>query len=257
MPVNRPYHRTCRQFIDGHYAEGGRWKYIRHPDYAESPEHYIRAFLLIQKDLQSLFDYIEPADTNLLCFSYRIHELLLRSCVEVEANCKAILKENGYTKKGDLKMEDYKKIEYSHRLSSYQVKVPFWHGHQNLRTPFAAWAHGGSLSWYQAYNATKHDRHQAFAQATFSHLIDAVCGLVAVLAAQFYTEDFSPAPSRLALEGNGDGMESAIGEYFRIQFPNDWPVEQRYDFNWQSLKNENNPFQTFDFDSLPHQGNQV
>lgn len=90
MAITRPYKRTCRQFADGQYTEGGRAKYILHPRYARSPEQYVRSFLLLSKDLQEFFDYIEPADVN--CYSYRIHALLLRACVEVEANCKAIIK---------------------------------------------------------------------------------------------------------------------------------------------------------------------
>lgn len=98
MGVKRPFRRTCRQFIDNSYANDGKSAYITHEKYAKSPEHYIRAFLLIQKDLHTLFDYIEPSDKNLKTYSYRIHELLLRTCVEIEANCKAILLENGYVK---------------------------------------------------------------------------------------------------------------------------------------------------------------
>ena len=91
MGITRPYRRICRQFTEGSYARSGRSRYIEHPKYAKSPEHYVRAFMLLLKDMQELFDYIEPADENLSCYSYRIHELLLRACVEVEANCKAIL----------------------------------------------------------------------------------------------------------------------------------------------------------------------
>jgi len=91
MSIKRPYHRTCRQFVDGEYAEGGRWRYLVHPLFALSPAPYVRAYLLLLKDLRDLFDYVEPADTNLRCYSFRIHALLLRACVEVEANFKAIL----------------------------------------------------------------------------------------------------------------------------------------------------------------------
>jgi hypothetical protein len=56
-------------------------------------------------------------------------------------------------------INDYKKIEESHRLSAFQVKIPIWHGSNDIRTPFASWASGGSLPWYKAYNDTKHDRH--------------------------------------------------------------------------------------------------
>ncbi len=128
MSITKPYHRTCRQFVDGEYSEGGRWQYILHPKYADSSDHYIRAFLLLQDDLKKLFQYIEPSDTNLNTYSFRIHELLLRTCVEVEANFKAILKENGYKKSDKWTRHDYKKIEESHFLSKYKVKYPFWRG---------------------------------------------------------------------------------------------------------------------------------
>jgi hypothetical protein len=147
MTVVRPYRRTCRQFTDASYGDSGNWAYILHKKYAKSPEQYIRAFLLLQKDLHNLFDYIEPSDQNLACHSYRIHELLLRACIEVEANCKAILLENGYTKSCDLNMGDYKKLNSSHKLSSYQVKIPTWHGESACRKPFLAWDSGGALPW--------------------------------------------------------------------------------------------------------------
>ncbi len=250
MPINRPYRRTCRQFMYGSYTEGGRWQYMAHPQFAQAPEHYVRAFLLLLKDLQELFDYVEPADKNLSCYSYRIHSLLLRACVEVEANCKAILTENGYSKAGDMNMNDYKKIEKTHLLSSYQVKVPTWSGNRYARSPFLAWSTGRSLPWYQAYNTTKHDRHSEFEKATFGHLIDACCGLLVLLSAQFETNDFSPGNTLMAFEGANDGMENGIGGYFRVKFPDNWPVELRYDFDWQKLKHEADPFQTIDYSKI-------
>lgn len=250
MPIDRPYRRTCRQFVDGGYTEGGRGQYMVHPKFAQAPEHYVRAFLLLLKDVQELFDYIEPADVNLSCYSYRIHALLLRSCVEVEANCKAILKENGYTKASDMTMDDYKKINTTHRLSSYQVKIPNWTGRKETRSPFLGWATGGSLPWYQAYNTTKHDRHAEFEEATFEHLLDACCGVLVILSAQFETNDFSPGNTLLAVDSRNDGMESGIGGYFRVKFPNDWPQEFRYDFDWHKLQNESDPFQTIDYSKI-------
>lgn len=248
MAIAKPYRRTCRQFVDGHYTEGGRWGYMVHSKFAQSPQHYVRAFLLILKDLQELFDYVEPADANCGCYSFRIHSLLLRACVEVEANCRAIIKENGYVK-ADPSMVDYKKIEKTHLLSEYAVRIPQWNGTRGVRTPFSAWVTGGSLPWYQAYNVTKHDRHTQFQTATFDHLMDAVCGLLVILSAQFYTNDFSPGPTQLAVATGwpADDMESGIGNYFRVRFPENWPVEQRYDFDWQALKEDPDPYQEIDY----------
>lgn len=255
MPIDRPYYRTCRQFVDGSYTEGGRWMYALHPAFAQLPGQYIRAFQVIQKDLEELFDYIEPADTNLSCYSYRVHEVLLRACVEVEANCKAILLENGYSRSGDLRMEDYQKLELSHRLSSYEVRVPNWHGSRALWRPFEPWRHvptkgpasSRTLPWYAAYNSAKHDRRGAFERATFENMLGAVTGLVAILSAQFHTHDFSPAGWGLGGGGPEDGMEAAIGGMFRVKFPDDWPIEDRYQFSWQALEAEADPFRKLQF----------
>lgn len=249
MTVTRPFRRTCRQFANGSYSEGGRWEYVQHPKFAKAPDHYVRAFLLLQEDLQRLFQYIEPTDTNLKTYSYRIHELLLRTCVEVEANCKAILLENGYSKPDNWTMDDYKKIECSHFVSAYRVKYPIWVGAKSIRQPFSPWSTAKRLPWYSAYNATKHDRHVKFHKANFKHLTDAITGLVVLLSAQFLTHDFAPSNSSLSFEGPRDGMESAIGGYFRVKFP-DWPREKRYDFKWQELKSESDPFDKFPYNDV-------
>jgi len=221
-----------------------------HPKYADAPEHYVRAFLILLKDLQELFDFVEPSDNNLSCYSYRIHSLLLRACIEVEANCKAILSENGYARSGDWNMGDYRKIEKTHLLSAYEVKVPIWSGSREMWVPFAAWANNGSLPWYRAYNTTKHDRHTEFPNATFEHLIEAMCGLLVLLSAQFETNDFSPGNTLLAVGGPRDGMESGIGSFFRVRFPRNWPPELRYDFDWQTLCDEDDPFETIDYENI-------
>jgi len=136
MSITKPYRRTVRPFKDGSYGER---RYIEHPKFAKEPQHYIRAFEVIQKDLIELFDYVEPSDANKQCFSYRIHQLFMRTCIEVEANFKAILCENSYACSSNLTMRDYRKCEKSHKLSEYQIKLPVWQGDQLIRTPFSAW----------------------------------------------------------------------------------------------------------------------
>ena len=96
MSVLRPYRRTCRQFTDGSYSEGGRWIYLLHKRYATDARHYVRAFLLLQQDVLDLFIYIEPSDKNLHTYSHRIQQLLMRVCAEIEANLTAILLDNDY-----------------------------------------------------------------------------------------------------------------------------------------------------------------
>jgi hypothetical protein len=114
------------------------WAYIRDPDYAKNAEHYLRAFILIQNDLQSIFEYVEPSDECRTAFSYRMHALLMRVCVELEANFKAILEENTFTPpaKRSLNIGDYRKVDATHHLSSYEVMLPIWSGAPRIFKPF-------------------------------------------------------------------------------------------------------------------------
>ena len=178
MALAKPLRRTCRQFPDATYSGSGRWIYVLHPQFAIEPQHYVQAFLLLQKDLLDLFAFIEPADENLKTYSHRVQQLLMRTCVEIEANCAAILTENGYRPEGGghLDMRDYRRIERSHRLSQYRIRIPLWRGNNRIVRPFAAWEErDAGLDWYQAYNKSKHDRHECFERANFDEIGRASC----------------------------------------------------------------------------------
>jgi hypothetical protein len=121
MSVPIPFRRTCRQFSDGKYTEGGRWRYIRHPKFSiSSPLQYIRAFKILQNELLELFEYIEPADVNRPVYSYKIHGLLMRVCIEIEANFRAIFEENGHKLDDRANIKTYKnlKIHIDYRPSA-------------------------------------------------------------------------------------------------------------------------------------------
>ena len=112
--------------------------------------------------------------------------------------------------------------------------------------PFSSLTGAGSLAWYQAYNQTKHDRHEQFEQANFDNLLSAVSGLIAVLSSQFHTRDFS-THDYLVPDMPRDGWEIAIGNYFLILFPSDWPLANRYAFDWEKLQQDVDPFQNLAF----------
>ena len=91
-----PYYRCYRPIrgTDGSSTE--EHNYLVDHEYAKHPEKYTRAFLQLQKEMKSLFEYVEPGDNNLKTYSNQIQQLLIRVCIEIEANFKAIFKENIY-----------------------------------------------------------------------------------------------------------------------------------------------------------------
>lgn len=257
MAVDTPFHRIARPHADGLYTPGGRWVMVRHPAYADRPHRWVRAYLLLQDDLLQYLESVEPSDGNLQTHSLRSADLLIRTCIEVEANLTAILRANTYSKLSSLNMKgDYFRIEKTHFLSQYKVQFPYWDGAQRTRQPFQAWERGQyeRVPWYHAYNKVKHDRAEQLPEATFQHLTDAWCGLMAVLTSQFLFEDFSPAHDRLAIGGYQGvfdrDFEPAIGSYLGVKLPDHVPTDDRYDFDWAKLRDLDNPFARFDYDNI-------
>jgi len=260
MAVDRPYYQTIRQFSDGEYKHSWHVQraLLQCGAYGERPDLYIRSFVLLQDDIRELFKFVEPADANQSSYSLRTLELLVRTCVELEANFKSIFRANTYRRAtGNANLnakDDYFKINRSHYLSGYRVRVPYWSGVEGERRPFEAWSAGDyqPLPWYQAYNNAKHDRLYALSEASLRHLIDAWCGLAVVLTAQFLQEDFGPG-HQIITTGYGvsllDGFEPAIGNYLSIAPPEDVPVEDRYEFDWRALLEQDEPFVRYDYDA--------
>jgi len=256
MGLSKPYKRTCRQLADGSYCNNGHWQYLLHPDFVQNPQHYIRAFKIIQDDFINLLKYVEPCDQNLNTISLKIHQLLMRVCVEIEANFTAILLENNFNKPSsdrNLSMKHYKLINQSHKLSSYRASSPIWTGNNKIRTPFVDWDNGEGLSWYKSYNKSKHDRYNHFDKASFENLYDAICALVILLSAQFKTEDYSlnePQYVSSSYYKPEDSLDTALCNYFRVEFPKNLDDSERYDFDWEVLKDDVNPISAFDYNEL-------
>jgi hypothetical protein len=179
----------------------------------------------------------------------------MRTCIEVEANFRAILKENIYsptTRAGESipekkwNIDHFKKVNKTHHLDEYSVELPFWKGGSNIRRPFQEWKTGPTLSWYQAYNQSKHDRLNNFELACFGNLIDAYTGLFVLLSSQFKDIAFSPGNGSLLLEGGRYGL----GGFLMVDFPDNWTEDEMYDFNWSELSKETKRFEKIDYNNI-------
>lgn len=265
MVYKKPFHRTYRPVTksESNYWYSS-WAYITDREYSQNPEHYVRWFLLIQEDLKKLFEFIEPSDINLKTYSFRIYELFMRVCIEIEANFKAILRENNFTPfyqnwerngqprdESKWKLSDYKKVNKTHFLSGYSVEFPVWNWERKIFSPYKEWGIQDKLSWYDAYNNCKHDRYQKFAEANFENLLWAISWLLVLLTSQFRDVSFQPWVETLATNSGGQyyDWEFGIWDYFIIDFP-DFPEEIVYNFNWSELKKEGSRFDKIDYNNI-------
>lgn len=261
MTFPKPFHRNVRAMKPGPNAGYSGWAFIEDLEYAENATHYTRALLLILDDLKSIFDYVEPSDESKAAFSYRIHALLMRTCIEIEANFKAILEANIFSPPAgrSLTMRDFRRIDVTHHLSSYEAMLPIWNGVAPTITPFGPWRpfrghsapQGVPLAWYQAYNASKHSRLQAFKQANLWTLIEAVAALLIVVTAQFKTVTFDAGPDHLISDSGPHPHEHSIGALFRLKYPDDWTDHELYEFDWSTLQTQANRFDKIDYNAIP------
>ena len=264
MTNKKPFHRNYRPVIESENSGYSDWAYIVDHDYAKNADHYTRAFSIIQSDMLRLFEFIEPSDINKLAYSYRTHELLMRICIEIEANFKAILKENIFdpvykkgSKAGKSRSEkywninDYRLINKTHHLDDYIVKVPYWKGDDNTFRPFVEWKTGDSLTWYNSYNNSKHNRTECFHEANFENLIKGFAGLFVLLSSQFRTESFSTGGRSLGIStASYFSGNFGLGGFLMVKFPADWAEDEKYEFNWTELKEDENRFNKIDYNKI-------
>lgn len=247
-----PYHRCYRPLVDRENSDEYERCYLLDDAYAVRPYSYTRAFLQLQKEMEELFLYVAPADKNLKTYSYHIHELLIRICIEIEANFKAIFAENHYSKpEKDFTIKDFWKINASHRLSDYKVIMPTWEGKDNVFEPFAGWKTSTNLPWYRAYNRSKHNRDKCFKEANLKNLMDAFCGLFVVLTAQFECNEYKGGHVVVILGGKDSYYEGefGIGDMLQVFCP-DWPEDEKYDMDWGVVCESPDRFRKFDYDMI-------
>jgi hypothetical protein len=123
-------------------------------------ESFVSLRILLTK-LENLFETIEPNQANLSAYGHKIREIILLACMEVESSWTAVLKENGYSS-ARLSTNDYVKLLKPMFLDAYELSLQSY-PHFPKFTPFGGWDGSNpttSLSWYDAYNKTKHDREE-------------------------------------------------------------------------------------------------
>ncbi len=244
MALHKPYKRIFRPMIAGDSDD-----YVTDVDYANDRHSFVHSFYLIEKDLKELFDFISPNNTNSNTFSHRIYELFFRSCTEFENNARSILSSNGYVSTGSNMniSNDFFKINQPLKLNEYEIKVNMWEHVPLILTPFSPWNSQTyvPLTWYANYNAVKHNRTTNFQLANLVNLMNSVAGLLIVLFAQYEYFSFTPY-THLPLVDPPSGFCSVVGSIFEIKPPN-WSDEDKYDFDWNTLKNSNSPFEMFQF----------
>lgn len=249
MSISNPYYRIYRPSLHASCFEEKTFGYAQDSRFIELREKtsLFSATKLILKDYSEILEYVEPCDANLLTYSHRIYELLLRTCTEVETNLEGILNANGYSKSDNrnLNMHDYCKVDSATKLSEYSVVLHQWHPDKTIH-PFEGWKHKEKqLPWYRDYNKVKHGRSKNFDKANLENLSNAIGGLLCILYAQFGKAigQIDNIPEKLVFSIEEGVIE--IGQ-FDIMHPV-FSDSEKYDFDWNELEGAQCPYSKYDF----------
>lgn len=143
--------------------------------------------LLINK-LDDIFLYIEPSMASQNVYSHKTRELLILACTELENFWQYYADKAGLTiSKRRLTTNDYAKLCDPLHLKEYQFSLNTYESIPPIR-PFQHWdidKPTASLSWYDAYNKTKHDREKHFSEASLINCINAVAACLVMHCVKF------------------------------------------------------------------------
>lgn len=177
----------------------------------------LQAVRLLLERLDELTLFIEPTTSSLQTYSHKTRELLILACTEVENAWKAFMLEAGTNPvSNDFKTTDYVKLLGPLFLSEYQLKLKAFPSEPTSQ-PFQGWSAAAptqSLSWYHAYNQTKHDRKAHFDKATLKHCLDAVAANLVMFSVRY-----SPYP----LYNEGTTVSALFNQMFDIALVNPRP----------------------------------
>lgn len=223
MPISKPYPNM--------YRHGNTAVNIPFIENRKTPtaKRFLQSFEILKRDLQRLFEFIEPCVNNYSTFSQRTFELLLRACTEVESNCKQILRANGHAVdninilrfadlNGPMKLSDYVVCCPAIEFPDFSPFGAFSNPDRNQRSPL----------WYRAYNEAKHDRANSFSSADVKNVIESIGAVYVILSAQ-YGYHFDGGI------GSINGILIGPPKYFGLRDHPSWSTDESYQFDWTSL----------------------
>ncbi|MCU7549213.1 hypothetical protein OCK74_08805 [Chitinophagaceae bacterium LB-8] len=181
-----------------------------------------QALRVLLEKLDDIFLYIEPDATSFKTYSHKLRELLILACTEVESSWVYFLDKAGVSpvNRSSFTTKDYIRLKDVLFLEEYECTFK---GHTSIPAiqPFKGWDDTSptkSLSWYDAYNKTKHNRVLNFSEANMYNVIQAVIASIIM-----YIVRYSPFP----MQEESGTFNSLINQHFKFRLV-DSDVKKHY-----------------------------
>lgn len=175
--------------------------------------------IALTRQLDRVCQTVHPTTATFAAFGHDIRNLLILACTEVESHWRGVLAANG-SMRDRFSTNDYVKLCKAMRLDEYAVSFPNYPWLAPVRS-FEGWGSTGrpsqELSWYQAYNAVKHNREGEFERGTLEHAFAAVTACAIMMVAQYGIP-------------TGLGQQTELRSFFNISAAPAWPLSDVYTY---------------------------
>ncbi|MFV0516946.1 MAG: hypothetical protein ACK5MV_06085 [Aminipila sp.] len=130
-------------------------------------------YLVLEGDLSSTSRFVEPTQKDV--FSFEFLKIIILSCSELETTFKYICEEISGSKDNAGNIGQYKNVILKNFPQITEATVKIYRIQESI-LPFQNWK-SGTLSWWNAYQDIKHNRGQAFQNATYWNAVYALSAL--------------------------------------------------------------------------------
>lgn len=150
-------------------------------------------FLLLEKDLIEIFDYVEPESSNFSTFGPNILKLFLSVCSEIDAvfkDLEKVVDPDCEALRGSRpNIDDHCKFVCEKVRARFNGAEVGYSGSSIKCEPWRSWFEdppsegeesdrGRNPQWWRAYNKVKHNRAEYYELANLGNLVDAFAGLL-------------------------------------------------------------------------------
>lgn len=204
-------------FVKNQYKDPSNLHYQAYPIDDSTYSKSLNQIIGLRNLLVDLLRVVDADPRNFFAFGHAIRDLMMLACTEVESQWKGVLRENGYSVDARLNTGDYVKLLKPMRLGEYEVSLPLYPECPAI-SPFKHWSASNptdSLSWYNSYNAVKHDREECLDRARLIHAIEAVIAVAVMNIAQF---------------GMRETWLEILGSFFQFEDVPTWEFQEMYNF---------------------------
>lgn len=180
-------------------------------DEAEVLNHW-QYFLVLEKDIIRLKDYIAIHQDNYGAYSFELSKLLQLACAEIDSVCRVLCKiidpntdyfdESTYS--GKISLYKSRILDTYPKLTKSEIHIP---GFSIKLIPWEDWENKDSPKWWEEYNLVKHYRHSCFKKANLKNTLFSMSALMVLILYLYRTVVAKPGATP------SPGPEFFFGDY--------------------------------------------